>query len=167
MGLPHPRMNVIRRTVELPFMLKISDGAGGIGETSTALIVLHDDRATLFDREKMMRMLAVNRDIMIRTAALITAFLFFTAQGARAGDIPLAANSVLNNFLLISAFFLDGLANAAEQLCGRAFGARDESVAAANIGHFDPLCGCCLANVADADGGAVQAKLYGIPWLVE
>jgi MATE family multidrug resistance protein len=71
-------------------------------------------------------MLAVNRDIMIRTAALIAAFLFFTAQGARAGDVTLAANAVLNNFLLISAFFLDGLANAAEQLCGRAYGARDK-----------------------------------------
>ena len=82
-------------------------------------------RATLFDRKKLMRMLTVNRDIMIRTAALIAAFLFFTAQGARAGDVTLAANAVLNNFLLISAFFLDGLANAAEQLCGRAYGARD------------------------------------------
>jgi MATE family, multidrug efflux pump len=80
---------------------------------------------TLFARAKLMRMLAVNRDIMIRTAALITAFLFFTAQGARAGDVTLAANAVLNNFLLVSAFFLDGLANAAEQLCGRAYGARD------------------------------------------
>jgi multidrug resistance protein, MATE family len=84
-------------------------------------------RATLFDRAKLMRMLAVNRDIMIRTAALITAFLFFTAQGARSGDITLAANAVLNNFLLVSAFFLDGLANAAEQLCGQAFGARDKT----------------------------------------
>jgi MATE family multidrug resistance protein len=83
-------------------------------------------RATLFDRTKLMRMLAVNRDIMIRTASLITAFLFFTAQGARAGDMTLAANAVLHNFLLISAFFLDGLANAAEQLCGRAYGARDK-----------------------------------------
>ena len=43
--------------------------------------------ATLFDRDKLMRMLAVNRDIMIRTAALIAAFLFFTAQGARSGDV--------------------------------------------------------------------------------
>jgi MATE family multidrug resistance protein len=85
------------------------------------------DRATLFDREKLKRMLAVNRDIMIRTASLIAAFLFFTAQGARAGDVTLAANAVLNNFLLISAFFLDGLANAAEQLCGRAYGARDRT----------------------------------------
>jgi MATE family multidrug resistance protein len=81
--------------------------------------------AALFDRAKLTRMLAVNRDIMIRTAALIVAFLFFTAQGARAGDATLAANAVLNNFLLISAFFLDGLANAAEQLCGRAYGARN------------------------------------------
>lgn len=81
---------------------------------------------TLFARAKLMRMLAVNRDIMIRTAALIAVWLFFAAQGARAGDLALAANAVLNNFLLLSAFFLDGLANAAEQLCGRAYGARDK-----------------------------------------
>ena len=84
-------------------------------------------RATLFDRAKLMRMVALNRDIMIRTAAMIAVFLFFTAQGARAGDVILAANAVLNNFLMISAFFLDGLANAAEQLCGRACGARDRA----------------------------------------
>jgi MATE family multidrug resistance protein len=82
-------------------------------------------RASLLDRAKLMRMLAVNRDIMIRTASLIAVFLFFTAQGARSGDVTLAANAILNNFLLTSAFFLDGLANAAEQLCGRAYGARD------------------------------------------
>ena len=84
-------------------------------------------RATLLDRAKLLRMLAVNRDIMIRTASLIAVFLFFTAQGARSGDITLAANAVLNNFLLVSAFFLDGLANAAEQLCGRAYGASDRA----------------------------------------
>jgi len=82
-------------------------------------------RTALLDRAKLMRMLSVNRDIMIRTAALISVWLFFTAQGARVGDVTLAANAVLNNFLLISAFFLDGLANAAEQICGRAYGARD------------------------------------------
>ena len=84
-------------------------------------------RATLLDCAKLMRMLAVNRDIMIRTASLIAVWLFFTAQGAHAGDVTLAANAVLSNFLLMSAFFLDGLANAAEQLCGRAYGARDRS----------------------------------------
>jgi len=84
-------------------------------------------RAALLDRAKLLRMLGVNRDIMLRTASLIAVFLFFTAQGARSGDVTLAANAVLNNFLLVSAFFLDGLANAAEQLCGRATGARDRA----------------------------------------
>jgi MATE family multidrug resistance protein len=82
-------------------------------------------RGLLFDRARWLRMLAVNRDIMIRTAALIGGFLFFTAQGAREGDLTLAANAVLYNFLMIGSFFLDGLANAAEQLCGQGFGARD------------------------------------------
>jgi MATE family multidrug resistance protein len=83
--------------------------------------------ATLFDRTRLMRMLVVNRDIMIRTAALIAAFLFFTARGARAGDVTLAANAVLHNFTLVGAFFLDGMATAAEQLCGRAYGAHDRT----------------------------------------
>jgi MATE family multidrug resistance protein len=76
-------------------------------------------------RDRLVRMLAINRDIMIRTAAIIAAFAFFTAQGARAGDVALAANAVLHNFTLIGSFFLDGFATAAEQLCGRAVGARD------------------------------------------
>jgi MATE family multidrug resistance protein len=79
----------------------------------------------VFDREKLERLFAINRDIMIRTAALIAAFFFFTAQGARAGDTLLAANAVLHNFTLIGSFFLDGLATAAEQLCGRAVGAHN------------------------------------------
>ena len=82
-------------------------------------------RAVLFDRARLMRMLAVNRDIMIRTAALIAAFMVFTASGARAGDVTLAANAVLHNFTLVGAFFLDGIATAAEQICGQTYGARD------------------------------------------
>ena len=82
-------------------------------------------RKVVLQRAQLMRMLRVNRDIMIRTAALIAAFAFFAAQGARAGDVTLAANSVLHNFTLVGSFFLDGMATAAEQLCGRAVGARD------------------------------------------
>jgi multidrug resistance protein, MATE family len=108
--------------------------------------------AALLDRAALRRMFAVNRDIMIRTAALIAAFLFFVAQGARAGDATLAANAVLNNFLLASAFFLDGLANAAEQLCGQAVGARDRHAFAGATGLvvawgfcFALLVAACIA----------------------
>ena len=83
------------------------------------------DAAIVLQRDKVVRMLAINRDIMIRTAAIILAFAFFTAQGARAGDVALAANAVLYNFILIGSFFLDGMATAAEQLCGQSVGARN------------------------------------------
>lgn len=69
------------------------------------------------------RLLLVNGDIMIRTLALQVAFLWFMSQGARHGDVVLAANSVLMQFIAVSAFFLDGLAFAAEALVGRAIGA--------------------------------------------
>jgi MATE family multidrug resistance protein len=80
----------------------------------------------VFDRAAMMRTLVVNRDIMIRTMALLLAFAIFSAQGARSGDVTLAANAVLYNMFLIGGFFLDGFATAAETLCGQAAGARDE-----------------------------------------
>src|SRR5215468_10245341 len=83
--------------------------------------------AIVLERDKLLRMLAVNRDIMIRTACVIGAFAFFASQGARAGDLALAANAVLQNFVMIGSFFLDGMATAAEQLCGRSVGARDRS----------------------------------------
>ena len=117
-------------------------------------------RAALLDRAKLMRMLTVNRDIMIRTAALISTFLFFTAQGARAGDVTLAGNAVLNNFLLISAFFLDGLANAAEQLCGRAYGARDR-ISFSSATRLVILWGFGFALVLTA-----TYALFG-PWLID
>jgi MATE family multidrug resistance protein len=70
------------------------------------------------------KLLAVNRDIMIRSFSLIFAFALFTRQGARFGEVTLAANAVLMQFFVISGYFLDGFATAAEQLAGRAVGAR-------------------------------------------
>jgi Na+-driven multidrug efflux pump len=39
------------------------------------------------------------------------------------GEIELSANALLLNLLMIGAFFLDGVAQAGEQLCGKAVGA--------------------------------------------
>jgi MATE family multidrug resistance protein len=137
-------INIINMALTLILVLELDWGITGaalaavIAETAGLVIGLamawrvlngrfNLGQARLFDRDRLMRMLAINRDIMIRTAALIAAYLFFTAQGARAGDVALAANAVLHNFTLVGAFFLDGLANAAEQLCGRAYGGRDRN----------------------------------------
>ncbi len=82
------------------------------------------DWVAIRDRSALYRLFGVNRDIMIRSFCLLFAFAFFTAQGARFGEITLAANAVLMHFFLISGYFLDGFATAAEQLAGKAVGAR-------------------------------------------
>ncbi len=109
--------------------------ASFVAETATAflgvavVLALMDrgarpSRAQLLARAAFARMIAVNRDIMIRSFTLLFAFAFFTAQSAAAGDVILAANEILLNLTIVAAFFLDGLAAAAEQLAGRAVGAR-------------------------------------------
>lgn len=78
----------------------------------------------VFDKRLLLRMLVLNRDIMIRSFALLYAYAFFMARSADQGDLVLAANAILEKFILVSGYFLDGLATAAEQLTGRAVGAR-------------------------------------------
>lgn len=82
-------------------------------------------KAVLFRIEEIKRMLTVNRDIMIRTLCLIFAFAWFTNESAAQGDITLATNAILMQFVSFAAFFLDGFALAAESLVGRAIGAGD------------------------------------------
>lgn len=65
----------------------------------------------------------LNRDILIRTLCLEVCFVFMTFQGARIGDNVVAANAILMNFLLLISFGLDGIANAAEAMIGKAKGA--------------------------------------------
>jgi multidrug resistance protein, MATE family len=70
-------------------------------------------------------LLLVNRDIFLRTLALEGVFFSLSLLGARIGDATVAANALLLNGLMVTAFGLDGLANAVEALCGHAIGAGD------------------------------------------
>ncbi|MEM5584456.1 MULTISPECIES: MATE family efflux transporter [unclassified Roseibium] len=80
--------------------------------------------AVILERKLLLRLMVLNRDIMIRSFILLYAFAFFIARSADQSDIMLASNALLEKFVMVSAFFLDGLATAAEQLAGRAVGAR-------------------------------------------
>lgn len=77
----------------------------------------------LADLVPVRRMLGLSRDLMIRSGALMAAFAYFAAQGSRMGEVVLSANAILLHLFMIAACFLDGLAQAAEQLCGKAVGA--------------------------------------------
>jgi len=79
------------------------------------------------DRARLRRTLAANGDIMVRTLCLLAGFGWFASQGARFGDVTLAANHILLQLVSFSAFFLDGFAFVAEALVGGATGARDRA----------------------------------------
>jgi len=128
--------------------------------------------------DEMKRTILVNGDIMIRTLALITAFLWFTSQGARNGDVVLAANSILLQFISVSAFFLDGIAFATEALVGRAIGAAHRAglTAAARMttawagaiavlnSAVLVLFGSRLIDVLTVDPSARAAARVFLPW---
>lgn len=74
---------------------------------------------------RLRRLVGVNANIFVRTVCLLFAFGFFTAMGARQGDVILAANALLLNLQATLSYGLDGLAHAIEALTGRAIGAGD------------------------------------------
>ncbi|WP_084420496.1 MATE family efflux transporter [Henriciella litoralis] len=81
----------------------------------------------LFDRARLMALLNANRDILIRTLALLFCFAWFVNSGAGLGTGILAGNEVLLQFVSVSAFVLDGFAFVAEKEIGEAYGARNRA----------------------------------------
>ena len=82
-----------------------------------------NDWARAIDGPEISRMVKVNTDLFLRTAMLEAIFVSFVFIGARLGDVTLAANQVLIQFVFVTAFSLDGLVFAAETLVGQAKGA--------------------------------------------
>ncbi|MDG1471939.1 MAG: MATE family efflux transporter [Ascidiaceihabitans sp.] len=81
----------------------------------------------VFDRAKLIRMALLNTDILIRSALLMTIFSSFVFLGAGFGDVTLAANEVLVQFMYITAYAMDGFAFSAETLIARAMGRSDRA----------------------------------------
>ena len=76
-------------------------------------------------RAQLIRMALLNTDILLRSLMLMIIFSSFVFLGARFGDVTLAANEVLIQFMYITAHAMDGFAFAAETLIARAYGRKD------------------------------------------
>lgn len=81
--------------------------------------------ASLFDKAKLIALFDANRDVLIRTLALLFTFAWFVNSGAGLGTAILAGNEILLQFVSVSAFILDGYAFVAEKEIGEAYGAKD------------------------------------------
>ena len=108
----------------------IAEFAGVVTGTAFAIVELrrrggHLVASHLTTLKEYAEFFSINANLFIRTLALMIAFAFMTAAGARMGGLILAANAILLNLLHLMAFALDGLAHAAEALVGRAAGAKN------------------------------------------
>ena len=130
-------LNGVNAMLDVWFAARLDWGPLGIG-AGTAIaewvalavglaIVRHGMRDTgpLLERRKLLALLAANRDILIRTLALLLCFAWFANSGAQVGTVALAGNEVLLQFIAVAAFVLDAFAFVAEKEIGTAIGARD------------------------------------------
>ncbi len=190
-------MNGLNVVLDIWFVLGLGWGVQGvasatvIAEISGALLGLYLCRSALahpnwrvwsqiFDMERVMNMARVNTDIMIRSVLLLAIMVSFAFFGSGFGDLTLAANHILMQFVQITAFALDGFAFTAEVLVGQAMGA-GSAVAlrrGALMASFWGLLICtALAIVFAVFGGAIvdvmttapdvqsEARRF-LPWMV-
>ncbi len=137
-------MNGLNIVLDLVFVLQLGWGVAGVATATfiaewsglaLGLWFCRDafarpywrEKARVIDRTRLVRMAAVNRDIFLRSMFLEAVFISFLFYGARFGDVPLAANQILLQFLHLTAYALDGFAFAAETLVGHAMGQRNRA----------------------------------------
>lgn len=135
-------MNGVNIILDIVFVLHFDFGVSGVGWATfiaewgglaLGLWLCRDaftgrawrDWARVFDRVRLIRMGVVNSDILIRSVLLQAIFISFLFWGADFGDVNLAANQILLQFLHVTAYALDGFAAAAESLVGQALGAKN------------------------------------------
>ena len=163
-------MNIANIALDLLFVWGFDMGARGVGLGTAAAewialatgltvasrvaggsvlaIIRRVPRAAVLDRIALARLFAVNRDIMIRTFALLLLLTWFANAGARLGATALAANHVLMQFVSLAAFVLDAFAFTAESRVGNAIGAGSRTYFLRSVrlaGEFSLLAALMLA----------------------
>ena len=83
----------------------------------------HFDR--IYNPTALKAIFALNRDILIRTLALVSTFAAFTNLSGIMGTNTLASNTLLLQVVTLSAYFIDGIAFATESIAGNIQGKGD------------------------------------------
>ena len=118
------------------------------------------DKARVLDPARLKRMASVGSDILIRSVLLQAIFVSFLFWGAAFGDVTLAANQVLLQFLTFTAYALDGFAFAVESLVGQAIGAKQR----ATLRRGAVLTS--IWGVAICVGFSIAFAIWG-PWVID
>ena len=80
----------------------------------------------LIIKSKLLKLFNINLDIFIRTFFLTFSFLWVTYLGSKLGEDYLAVNTILIQFIILAAFFLDAYAFSTEGIVGFTVGRRNK-----------------------------------------
>ncbi len=127
--------NAINVTADVILILGLDMNVAGAAwasvaaEVSTAVLglwmirkLLHFKQSWQLQRHYFKRFLGMNRDVFLRSLILQLCMATMTGYAARFGDIYVAVNAVLMQFLMLISLGLDGIAYAVEALVGAAIG---------------------------------------------
>ena len=120
----------------------------------------------MLDRQRLAHLFQISANLVLRTFFVQLPFFLITALGAALGDVVLAANAVLLQFMHIMAYGLDGFAHTAETLAGYAFGKRDAKglrQASAYSAIWAGLTACLFSAAYGLFGESVIALFTNLP----
>ncbi len=110
---------------------------------------------------EMRRFFSVNSILFYRTLFLVAVNLYFIVIGAKGGAEILSVNSVLMQMFMLYTYVMDGFAYAAEALCGKYYGAKDNPsfrLALRGVWRWSLLL-TLLFTIAYAIGGSTFLRL--------
>lgn len=99
-------------------------GAIGLLLYKYAWVRIYMQSKLIFAWSGLSRFLSINSDIFLRTLCLTLAFAFFYRQSSTFGDLVLAVNVILLQYVNWMSYGVDGFAFAAESLVGKYHGAQ-------------------------------------------
>ena len=85
-------------------------------------VQIWQQRLTIWSRRAVAQLLRLNRDLMVRTWALLLSFASFTSLSGVIGTNTLAVNTLMLQSLMLVTYFLDGIAFATEAYAGKFYG---------------------------------------------
>lgn len=169
-------INLINIALDVLFVIGLGWGVPGvaaatlIGEWSGLALALWLCRdafvpalrsgwAEILERVALKNTMAMNADLVARSVLLQASYTSFVFLSAGQGDVSLAANQVLLQFLHLFSYMLDAFAFSAEALVGQAVGAR----------QIGPLRRAATLSGQWAFGGSLiltTAAFFGGPQLI-
>ena len=81
----------------------------------------------LIVKSKLLKLFNISFDIFIRTIFLTFSFLWVTYLGSKLGEDYLAVNTILMQFIILAAFFLDAYAFSTEGIIGFTIGRKNKT----------------------------------------